>query len=83
MPYLQRGIVKLTYEDFLLLPVGAESYREALDWIVESDEAELRRMGVSRVVLAEHEVGNELVRHALRRYGISERELDAIVRRAR
>lgn len=49
----------------------------------ESDEVELRRMGVSRVVLAEHEVGNELVRHALRRYGISERELDAIVRRAR
>jgi CPA2 family monovalent cation:H+ antiporter-2 len=49
----------------------------------ESDEAELRRMGVGRVVLAEQEVGNELVRHALRRYGISERELDAIVRRAR
>jgi K+:H+ antiporter len=49
----------------------------------ETDEAELRRMGVHRVVLAERELGNELVRHALRRYGISERELDAIVRRER
>ncbi len=47
----------------------------------EADELELRRMGVERVVLAERQVGNELVRHALRRYGISEREVEAILRR--
>jgi len=47
----------------------------------EQDELELRRIGVERVVLAERQVGNELVRHALRRYGISEREVDVIVRR--
>jgi CPA2 family monovalent cation:H+ antiporter-2 len=45
------------------------------------EEAELRRMGVERVITAERELGNELVRHALRRYGISEREVDAILRR--
>ncbi len=47
----------------------------------EADELALRRMGVERVVLAERQLGNELVRHALRRYGISEREVDAILRR--
>lgn len=47
----------------------------------EADELALRRMGVDRVVLAEREVGNELVRHALHRYGISEREIEAILRR--
>lgn len=47
----------------------------------ESDEAELRAMGVVRVVLAERQLGAELVRHALRRYGISEREVEAILRR--
>lgn len=47
----------------------------------ESDEAELRAMGVGRVVLAERQLGAELVRHALRRYGISEREVEAILRR--
>jgi CPA2 family monovalent cation:H+ antiporter-2 len=47
----------------------------------ESDEAELRAMGVPRVVLAERQLGAELVRHALRRYGISEREVEAILRR--
>jgi CPA2 family monovalent cation:H+ antiporter-2 len=47
----------------------------------ETEELALRRIGVERVVLAERQVGNELVRHALRRYGISEREVDAILRR--
>jgi monovalent cation:H+ antiporter-2, CPA2 family len=47
----------------------------------ERDEAELRAMGISRVVLAERQLGAELVRHALRRYGISEREVEAILRR--
>ncbi len=47
----------------------------------EADELALRQIGVERVVLAERQVGNELVRHALRRYGISEREVDAILRR--
>ncbi len=47
----------------------------------ETDELALRRMGVERVVLAERQLGNELVRHALHRYGISEREVDAILRR--
>jgi monovalent cation:H+ antiporter-2, CPA2 family len=45
----------------------------------ESEEAELRRLGVSRVVVAEREVGNELVRHALRRFGVSDREAAAIL----
>ena len=51
----------------------------------EAEEAELRRLGVSRVVVAEREVGNELVRHALRRFGVSDREAAAIIesRRAR
>ncbi len=47
----------------------------------EAEELALRGIGVERVVLAERQVGNELVRHALRRYGISEREVDAILRR--
>jgi CPA2 family monovalent cation:H+ antiporter-2 len=45
------------------------------------DEAELRRLGAARIVTAERELGNELVRHALRRYGVSDREIDAMVRR--
>ncbi len=45
----------------------------------ESEEAELRRLGVTRVVVAEREVGNELVRHALRRFGVSDREAAAIM----
>ena len=32
----------------------------------EAEETELRRMGVARIVVAERQVGNELVRHALR-----------------
>lgn len=44
-----------------------------------ADEADLRRMGVGRVVVAERELGNELVRHALRRFGVSDREVAAIL----
>jgi CPA2 family monovalent cation:H+ antiporter-2 len=45
----------------------------------EAEEHELRRMGVARVVVAERELGNELVRHALRRFGVSDREVAAIL----
>jgi CPA2 family monovalent cation:H+ antiporter-2 len=45
------------------------------------DEAHLRRIGASRVITAERELGHELVRHVLRRYGVSDREIDAILRR--
>jgi CPA2 family monovalent cation:H+ antiporter-2 len=45
----------------------------------EVEEAELRRMGVSRVVVAERELGSELIRHALRRFGVSDREVAAIL----
>ncbi len=45
------------------------------------EEGALRRMGVARVITAERELGNELVRHTLWRYGVSEREIDAILRR--
>jgi Trk K+ transport system NAD-binding subunit len=45
----------------------------------EAEETELRRMGVARIVVAERQVGNELVRHALRRFGVSDREVAAIM----
>ncbi len=45
------------------------------------EEGELRRLGVARVITVERELGNELVRHALWRYGVSEREIDVILRR--
>jgi monovalent cation:H+ antiporter-2, CPA2 family len=44
-----------------------------------ADEEELRRLGVARVVVAERELGNELVRHALRRFGVSDREVAAVL----
>lgn len=47
----------------------------------EADEAELRRLGATRVVVAERQLSSELVRHALRRFGVSDREIDAILRR--
>jgi monovalent cation:H+ antiporter-2, CPA2 family len=47
----------------------------------DADEAELRRLGVGRVVIAERQVGDELVRHALRRFGVSDREIDIVLRR--
>lgn len=45
----------------------------------EAEESELRRLGAARVVVAEREVGNELVRHALRRFGVSDREVAAML----
>ncbi|HET8570472.1 MAG TPA: sodium:proton exchanger, partial [Candidatus Limnocylindria bacterium] len=48
----------------------------------EADEAELRRLGVARVVIAERQVGDALVRHTLRRFGVSDREIDVVLRRA-
>jgi CPA2 family monovalent cation:H+ antiporter-2 len=45
------------------------------------DEAELRRLGAAHVITAERHLGNELVRHTLVRYGVSEREIDVILRR--
>ncbi len=41
----------------------------------EAEGADLRRLGVARVVVAERELGNELIRHALRRFGVSDREV--------
>jgi len=45
----------------------------------DAEEADLRRMGVGRVVVAERELGNELIRHALRRFGVSDREVAAML----
>jgi CPA2 family monovalent cation:H+ antiporter-2 len=45
----------------------------------DAEEADLRRLGASRVVVAERELGNELIRHALRRFGVSDREVAAIL----
>ncbi len=45
----------------------------------EAEEDELRKLGAIRVVVAEREVGNEIVRHALRRFGVSDREVAAIL----
>jgi CPA2 family monovalent cation:H+ antiporter-2 len=45
----------------------------------EAEEEELRKLGAIRVVVAEREVGNEIVRHALRRFGVSDREVAAIL----
>lgn len=45
----------------------------------EAEEADLRQLGAARVVVAERELGNELIRHALRRFGVSDREVAAIL----
>lgn len=45
----------------------------------ETEEAELRGLGARRVVVADREVGNELLRHALRRFGVSDREVAALL----
>ena len=44
----------------------------------ERDADELRHMGVERVIVADRQLSNELVRHALRRFGISDREIRPI-----
>jgi CPA2 family monovalent cation:H+ antiporter-2 len=45
----------------------------------DADEVELKRLGVARVVVADRELGNELLRHALRRFGVSDREIAAML----
>ena len=45
------------------------------------EEAELRRIGVAQVITAERQLGHELTRHTLGRYGVSDREVDLILRR--
>jgi CPA2 family monovalent cation:H+ antiporter-2 len=45
----------------------------------DAEETELRRLGAARVVVAERELGNQLIRHALRRFGVSDREVAAIL----
>ncbi len=47
----------------------------------EAEGVELQRMGAARVITAERQLGGELLRHALARYGVSEREIDVILRR--
>jgi CPA2 family monovalent cation:H+ antiporter-2 len=45
----------------------------------DAEEHDLRRLGATRVILAERELGNEMIRHALRRFGVSDREVAAIL----
>ena len=45
----------------------------------DAEEADLRRLGAGRVVVADRELGNEMIRHALRRFGVSDREVVAIL----
>ena len=45
----------------------------------DAEEADLRRLGAARVVVADRELGNEMIRHALRRFGVSDREVAAIL----
>ena len=45
----------------------------------DAEEVDLRRLGAARVVVADRELGNEMIRHALRRFGVSDREVAAIL----
>jgi CPA2 family monovalent cation:H+ antiporter-2 len=45
----------------------------------DAEGQDLRRLGVARVVVAERELGNEIIRHALRRFGVSDREVAALL----
>ncbi len=45
----------------------------------DAEEVDLRRLGAGRVVVADRELGNEMIRHALRRFGVSDREVAAIL----
>ena len=49
----------------------------------EAEAQSLRDRGVSRVVVAEREVANELMRHTMHRFGVSEREIGAALERRR
>lgn len=48
-----------------------------------AEEGELRRLGANRVISAERQLGSELIRHTLARYGVSEREISAMLERRR
>jgi monovalent cation:H+ antiporter-2, CPA2 family len=43
----------------------------------------LKQRGVTRVVVPDREIANELIRHTLHRYGVSEREIATILQRRR
>lgn len=45
----------------------------------EAEAQQLRDLGVRTVVVAEREVANELMRHALQRFGVSNREVAAML----
>jgi CPA2 family monovalent cation:H+ antiporter-2 len=49
----------------------------------EIEAQQLRQMGVRNVIVAEREVANELMRHTLHRFGVSEREITAMLQRRR
>jgi CPA2 family monovalent cation:H+ antiporter-2 len=48
----------------------------------EPEAIELRRLGAGRVVIPQRELGAEFLRYALRRFGVSDREIDVMLRRA-
>jgi monovalent cation:H+ antiporter-2, CPA2 family len=49
----------------------------------EAEGQYLRQRGVDRVVVPEREIANELIRHTMHRFGVSEREIAAILQRRR
>jgi CPA2 family monovalent cation:H+ antiporter-2 len=49
----------------------------------ETEAQQLRQLGVRNIIIAEREVANELMRHTLHRFGVSEREISAILQRRR
>jgi monovalent cation:H+ antiporter-2, CPA2 family len=49
----------------------------------EAEAQSLRERGVARTVVAEREVANELMRHTMHRFGVSEREIGAALERRR
>lgn len=58
---------QLDFQDFLIMPVGAESYREALRWIVEVYESTadvLRERGLTALKADEGGFGPPLASHA-------------------
>jgi voltage-gated potassium channel Kch len=47
----------------------------------DAEAVELRRFGAGRVIVPQHELGVEMLRYTLRRFGVGDREIDVIVRR--
>jgi CPA2 family monovalent cation:H+ antiporter-2 len=47
----------------------------------EAEAVELRRFGAGRVIVPQHEIGVEMLRYTLRRFGVGDREIDVVVRR--